>query len=151
MKSLEEVAKIKSLAVTEKENLEKQKKSSKDWNDKKQEELDEVVVFIVDLEEYIDDRKSKEGSNQTEKEAEKPERKVAEGTEKLVQVSLIRGRRYDPATGKLLSKPSTQMFTYSEWQLFKKNFKGLGYTITAVHNDPYGDAAALVTKAEKAE
>lgn len=132
--------------MTAKANLEKEKKANKNWTEAKQDELDEIVVFIVDLDEYIEDREK--NSEQTN-EGSSP--KVAEGTEKLVQVSLIRGRRYDPATGKLLSKPFVQMFTHSEWQLFKKNFKGLGYTITAVHNDPYGDAAALVTKTEKAE
>lgn len=132
-----------------KANLEKEKKANKNWTEAKQDELDEIVVFIVDLDEYIEDREK--NSEQANEGSQESSPKVAEGTEKLVQVSLIRGRRYDPATGKLLSKPFVQMFTHSEWQLFKKNFKGLGYTITAVHNDPYGDAAALVTKAEKAE
>ena len=135
--------------MTAKVNLEKEKKANKNWTEAKQDELDEIVVFIVDLDEYIKDRKK--NSEQSNEGSQESSLKVAEGTEKLVQVSLIRGRRYDPATGKLLSKPFVQMFTHSEWQLFKKNFKGLGYTITAVHNDPYGDAAALVTKAEKAE
>lgn len=135
--------------MTAKANLEKEKKAGKNWTEAKQDELDEIVVFIVDLDEYIEGReKNSEPANEGSQESSS---KVAEGTEKLIQVSLIRGRRYDPATGKLLSKPFIQMFTHSEWQLFKKNFKGLGYTITAVHNDPYGDAAALVTKAEKTE
>lgn len=135
--------------MTAKANLEKEKKANKNWTEAKQDELDEIVVFIVDLDEYIEDREK--NSEQTNEGSQESSPKVTEGTEKLIQVSLIRGRRYDPATGKLLSKPFVQMFTHSEWQLFKKNFKGLGYTITAVHNDPYGDAAALVAKAEKAE
>lgn len=135
--------------MTAKANLEKEKKAGKNWTEAKQDELDEIVVFIVDLDEYIEGREK--NSEQTTEAKQESSSKVAEGTEKLIQVSLIRGRRYDPATGKLLSKPFIQMFTHSEWQLFKKNFKGLGYTITAVHNDPYGDAAALVTKAEKTE
>ena len=51
-------------------------------------------------------------------------------------------------TGKEISKPFIQKFTFAEWQLFKKNFKGLGYTIMAALHDPYGDAEALVYKEE---
>lgn len=49
-------------------------------------------------------------------------------------------------TGKEISKPYTQLFTYSEWQLFKNNFASLGYTIMKVLHDPYGEAAKFVTK-----
>ena len=35
-------------------------------------------------------------------------------------------------------------FSLGEWQLFKQSYKRLGYQITRVINDPYGDAASLV-------
>ena len=68
------------------------------------------------------------------------------GTEKMVHLSLVHGRRFNPFTRKEESAPFTQLFTFAEWQLFKKNFKGLGYTIMEALHDPYGDAAELVTK-----
>ena len=50
-------------------------------------------------------------------------------------------------TGKRKSQSlNTQLFTYSEWQLFKNNFASLGYTIMKVLHDPYGEAAKFVTK-----
>ena len=49
-------------------------------------------------------------------------------------------------TGKEESKPCTQLFTFAEWQLFKKNFKGLGYSIMKVLHDPYGEAKDFVAK-----
>ena len=64
----------------------------------------------------------------------------------MVHVSIERGRRFKPMTGKEESPAYTQMFTFAEWQLFKKTYKGLGYTIMAALHDPYGDAAELVQK-----
>ena len=64
----------------------------------------------------------------------------------MVHLSLVRGRRFNPLTGKEESKVFTQLFTFAEWQLFKKNYKNLGYTIMAALHDPYGDAAEIVTK-----
>ena len=71
---------------------------------------------------------------------------VPKGTEKLVHVKLSTGNRYDPKTGKEINKPVPQMFNYGEWQLFKKNYKLLGYTITEVMNDPFKDATPLIDK-----
>lgn len=146
-KSLAEVAQIKATAEAEKAKLEKQKKSNSDWTDAKQEELDEVVEFIVDIEDYIDERKK-----MSKQEGEQPEVESTyvptKGTEKHVHVSIVRGQKYDPNTGKKISKPYVQMFTFAEWQLFKKSYKRLGYTIEGVLHDPYGDAAELVEKSE---
>lgn len=70
---------------------------------------------------------------------EKPEYTPKTGTEKLVHLSIVRGRRFNPATGEEETKPFTQMFTFAEWLLFKKNHSKLGYTITAVLHNPYED------------
>ena len=64
----------------------------------------------------------------------------------MVHLSLVQGRRFNPLTGKEESKVFTQLFTFAEWQLFKKNYKNLGYTVMAALHDPYGDAAEIVTK-----
>lgn len=146
-KSLAEVAEIKNTALIEKANLENAKKSGKNWTKAMQDELDEVVMFLVDLDEYIEKRSKDSEKSAPEKEAEKPY-ELPKGTEKYVHLSIVRGRRYDPNTGKPISKAYVQMFTYSEWLLFKKNFRGLGYTIEKVLHDPYNEAAAFITKSE---
>ena len=149
-KSLTEVAEIRATALAEKVKLENQKKSGKGWTEEKQDELDEVVGFIVDLDEYIAERSKveKEAGENAEKEAGETTEKyeVAEGTEKHVHLLITRGRKFDPNTGEEISKKYVQLFTFAEWQLFKKSFKGLGYTILKALHDPYGDAAQLVAK-----
>ena len=71
------------------------------------------------------------------------------GSEKMVHLSIVQGRRFSSTTGKELSKPFVQKFTYAEWQLFKKNFKGLGYSIMAVLHDPYNEAKDYVVKEQE--
>jgi hypothetical protein len=73
---------------------------------------------------------------------------VEKGTEKMVHVSIVKGRRFNPSTGKEESAPFVQMFNFGEWQLFKRHFKALGYTIIKALHDPYGDAEDLVTKSK---
>ena len=145
-KSLAEIAEIKAKAVAAKVSLEKQKKANKDWSEAKQNELDEVVEFLVDLDDYLETR-----SNEEEPlEAESTDKyQVPAGTENHVHLSVARGRRFDQNTGKEITKPFTQIFTFAEWQLFKKNHKGLGYSIMAVLHDPYGEAKNFVVKTEE--
>lgn len=64
-------------------------------------------------------------------------------SEKVV-VMVAFGNRYSKRTGKEINPPQKRYFSYGEWQLFKANHKLLGYAITGVINDPYGDAASLV-------
>ena len=138
-----------------KEQLEKRKatleaakaKGGEGWTAKLQEELDNLVLALVDVEEIYEE-KVETTRTQPKNQAPAQEGKYvpAKGTEKSVHVKLIKARRYSSMTGEELSKPYVQIFTFGEWQLFKKNFKSLGYTITEALHDPYGDAAALVTK-----
>lgn len=135
--NLEEVKAYKKQAAARKSELEALKtKGSKAWNDELQDELNDIALFLVDVDDAIEEKVKKE------KEAYTPK----PGTEKMVHLSLVQGRRFNPNTGKEESKPFTQMFTFAEWQLFKNHFKGLGYAIIAVLHDPYGDAAEFVTK-----
>ena len=132
--SLEEIKAYKEAAVSRKAELENLKaQGGKNWKNELQEELDEIAVHLVDVEEIIESRSSTK--------AYTPKK----GTEKMVHLSIIRGRRFNPMTGKEESTPYTQLFTFPEWQLFKKNYKGLGFTILSVLHDPYGDAAELIT------
>lgn len=94
-----------------------------------QEQLDNAVMHLVDVEAIIEEMQQK---------AYKP----AAGTEDLVHLMIVRGRRYNPMTGKEESSPYKQVFTLGEWQLFKANYKGLGFTILKVLHDPFGDAVA---------
>lgn len=139
--SLEDVKSYKKKAVERKAELEAAKaKGGKAWTSDLQEELDEVVLFLVDVDDIIEE-KQKEATSTT-----KNEYVIKPGTEKMVHLSIVRGRRFNPMTGKEESPAYTQMFTFAEWQLFKKTYKGLGYTIMAALHDPYGDAAELVQK-----
>lgn len=139
--SLEGVKSYKKKAVERKAELEAAKaKGGKAWTSDLQEELDEVVLFLVDVDDIIEE-KQKEATSTT-----KNEYVIKPGTEKMVHLSIVRGRRFNPMTGKEESPVFTQMFTFAEWQLFKKTYKGLGYTIMAALHDPYGDAAELVQK-----
>lgn len=114
-------------------------KGGKAWSDVMQEKLDDIVMHLVDVEEYIEAK--------AEVTAEEPAKKtVPPGMENCVVLSIVKGRRFNPMTGAEESQPYTQAFTFSEWQLFKKHYAGLGYSILEVINDPYNDAAGLVVK-----
>lgn len=141
--SLKEIKSYKEQANARKTELEALKaKGGKAWTSELQEELDEVVLFLVDVDDVIEEKQNEATSTPKSKYSVKP------GTEKMVHLSLVRGRRFNPLTGKEESVPFTQLFTFAEWQLFKKNFTRLGYTIMAALHDPYGDAAELVTKSK---
>lgn len=139
--SLEEIKTYKNGVVARKAELEAAKaKGGKAWTSNLQEELDEVVLFLVDIDDIIEEKSSASKTQAKSDYTPKP------GTEKMVHLSIVRGRRFNPMTGEEESPAYTQMFTFAEWQLFKKTYKGLGYTIMAALHDPYGDAAELVQK-----
>lgn len=111
-------------------------KGGKAWTDELQEKLDDIALFLVDIDDAIEEKASSTNASYI----------PASGTENMIHLSLVQGRRFNPHTGKEESKVFNQMFTFAEWQLFKKNHKNLGYTIMAVLHDPYGDAAEFVYK-----
>ena len=136
--SLEDIKSYKRQALEQKAKLEAAKvKGGKDWYPALQEELDEVVLILVDVDDVIEEKTAKSKSNEYV-----PEK----GTEKMVHLSIVQGRRFNPSTGEEVSKPYVQKFTFAEWQLFKNNFVGLGYTIMKVLHDPYNDAEKYVVK-----
>ena len=143
--SLEEIKAYKDEAQKRKAELEALKtKGGKAWTSELQEELDDVALFLVDVDDVIEEKAaSASGETATKTTSYNPE----PGTENMIHLSLVRGRRFNPHTGKEESKVFTQLFTFAEWQLFKKNYKNLGYTVVAALHDPYGDAAQIVTKA----
>lgn len=131
---LGEIKSYKDKALKRKLELEAAKaRGGADWTPALQNELNDIAILLVDIDDVIE-----------EKAAAKPNYKVKPGTEKMVHLSLVHGRRFNPNTGKEESAPFIQLFTFSEWQIFKKNYVNLGYTIMAVMHDPYGDAKKLV-------
>lgn len=134
---LAEVIAIKDEATARKAELEALKaKGGKGWTNSLQEKLNDVVLFLVDVDDIIEVKQANKKAAYTPK----------PGTEKMVHLLIVRGRRFNPMTGKEESTPFMQMFTFAEWQLFKKNFKRLGFTIMKALHDPYGDAAELVVE-----
>ena len=133
--SLNDVKAYKVKAKARKTELEAIKaKGGKDWTSDLQDELNDIAIILVDVDDVIEQKMLE------------PSYTVKPGTENMVHVRIVRGRRFNPLTGKEESSSYVQMFTYGEWQLFKNTFAGLGYTILAALHDPYGDAAKLVTK-----
>lgn len=123
--STKELKAYKTKAQARKNELEALKAKGGDtWANNLQEELNDIAVYLVDIDDALQGQK---------KNVYKP----AAGTENLVHVKMVRGRRFNPRTGKEESKPYVQMFTFSEWLLFKINHKGLGYEIEEILYNPY--------------
>lgn len=131
---------LKELSSEKEQLLQAKKANEKAFTKEQQARLSKVTEDIVDLEEQIELAPEDETPTTTAK------YEVPKGTEKLVHIKLSTGNRFDPKTGKEINKPVPQMFNYGEWQLFKKNYKLLGYTITEVMNDPFKDAIPLIGK-----
>ena len=68
----------------------------------------------------------------------------ADKSDKAVVVMVAFGDRFSKRTGKEVNPPQKRYFSFGEWQVFKQNYKLLGYSITAVINDPFGGAAGLI-------
>lgn len=135
--SFEQVDAYRKEAEHRKEELEAVKaETPKKWSEKSQEELDNIVLLLVDIDDIIEEKLKEQG----------PVYSVPDGTEKMVHLLLVKGRRFNPHTGAEESKEYKQMFTYAEWQLFRQNFAALGYTIARVLHDPYDEAKDFVLK-----
>lgn len=93
---------------------------------------DDILDFISEASAYSKELASKEKASSGY--AVKP------GTEDCVHLRLQYGKRFDSSTGKEISPSYVQVFTYSEWQLFKAHHISLGYRIAEVLHDPYGEA-----------
>lgn len=127
-KTYQELMEIKADTEKRQKELEQLKaKGGKDWTIDLQDELNEGTLFLVDIEELIEEK------------ANEPETKYvpAKGTEKLVHARISKGRRFDPTTGEEITKPYVQMFTYGEWKLFQQNSKSIGFVILEVIHNPY--------------
>lgn len=95
-------------------------------------------MLLVDVEDIIEAKKS-----------ESVAYVVPKGSEDMVHLKVVKGRRFNPNTGIEESKPYNIMLTYSEWHHFKNNFSGLGYVILEVLHDKYNEAEPYVFKEKK--
>ena len=95
--------------------------------------LDEIIGEIADIDEELKPVEHGKVGYIPEK-----------GTEKMIHLMIVRGRRFNPQTGKEVSKPFKQYFTFGEFQLFKKNASLLGYAVLEVLHDPYNQANEIV-------
>ena len=109
------------------------------WTKELQDELDELVSSAIDLEDQLEELEKQM--------AEEPAGyEVPKGTENMVHLSIVRGRRFNPQTGKEESAAYTQIFSANEFNLFKKSATLLGYSVIKVLHDPTGEAEAMVVK-----
>ena len=108
--------------------------------------LDEIIGTIADVEEELVVAVKNEPANEQDEPANEQAYSPAKGTEKLVHLMIVRGRRFNPMTGKEESNPYLQTFTYGEFQLFKNNAHLLGYSVLEVLHDPYNEAHELIVK-----
>ena len=142
-KSVQELQEIEKGYKGRQKELETLKsKGGKNWTMEAQEELNEVTLFLVDIEELIEKKESEatteESTEKKESEATTTDKYVpAKGTEKLVHLKISKGRRFDPESGKEITKPYVQTFTYGEWKLFQQNHKNIGFVIVETLHNPY--------------
>lgn len=138
--SLEDLKAYKANAEQRKTKLEALKaEGGKAWNDKLQDELDEIALLLVDVKDIIEEK-----SALTQEPVSQKKYVVAPGTENMVHLEIVHGRRFNPMTGKEESPIYKQLFTFAEWQLFKQSHRGLGYIIKNVLHDPYNEAKKFV-------
>lgn len=147
LKPEELAAHRKELMVRKAELLQKKKAGA--ITDEEQSELDELAVYLVTVDKLAA-KKPTIGLGATAPEAEKPveQSKPAEqpkatgyvppkGEENIAVLSLTKGRRFNPDTGKREAPVFTQKFNASEYRLFMAHYKSLGYTIEEVVYNPF--------------
>lgn len=121
-------------------------------------EIDELSIYISDIDDIIEAKQKAEEPATEEPVAEEPtatatEEPVAEepaAEEKkatkrkasknaVVKLQIVYGQRFDPRTGKEISKQFVQAFNYAEALNFSRSYKQLGYRIIKVIDNPFED------------
>ena len=122
------------------------------WTPEQQKDLDgltEALTLLGYTEEPTDSQPETEQPKPTSKRSEKTLAKGFEPSDRdkrKVFLKIRRGTKFDPNTGKPIGKPYVQAFNYGEWVNFAKNYDKLGYTVTEVLYDPYGEAEKMFNK-----
>ena len=135
LKPEELAAHQKELMVRKAELLQKKKDGA--IADEEQAELEELAVYLVAV------GKLAKKSEQAKPEQQKPEQAKPhayvppKGEENVAVLSLTKGRRFNPDTGKREAPVFTQKFSANEYRLFMAHYKSLGYTIEEVIYNPF--------------
>ena len=135
LKPEELAAHQKELMVRKAELL--QKKKDGVIADEEQVELEDLAVYLVAVGKLV------KKPEQTKPEQAKPEQAKPrayvppKGEENVAVLSLTKGRRFNPDTGKREAPVFTQKFNASEYRLFMEHYKSLGYTIEEVIYNPF--------------
>lgn len=119
------------------------------WTPEQQKDLDGLNDALALLG-YTDESEQTDPEEKpTPKRGEKKPAKTfkpSERDKRKVFLEIRRGSKFDPNTGKPLSKPYVQAFNYGEWVNFAKNYDKLGFTVLEVLYDPYGEATKMFNK-----
>lgn len=137
---VEQLKELKARQIQRKNALENVKKANKGLTAEQQEELNSIAMYLVDIDEAIESKSgtAEQPASEQGQQAVEAAYTPAPGTEKLVHVKIVRGRRFNPNTGTEETQPYVQKFTKGEWRLFKKHHKKLGYSIMEIMYNPYG-------------
>ena len=140
LKPEELAAHQKELMVRKAELL--QKKKDGIIADEEQAELEELAVYLVAVGKLAK-KPEQQKSEQAKPEQQKPEQAKPhayippKGEENVAVLSLTKGRRFNPDTGKREAPVFTQKFSANEYRLFMAHYKSLGYTIEEVIYNPF--------------
>lgn len=125
----------KELMVRKAELL--QKKKDGVIADEEQAELEELAVYLVAVGKLAK-KPEQQKSEQAKPEQAKPHAYIPpKGEENVAVLSLTKGRRFNPDTGKREAPVFTQKFSANEYRLFMAHYKSLGYTIEEVIYNPF--------------
>lgn len=135
LKPEELAAHQKELMVRKAELL--QKKKDGVIADEEQAELEELAVYLVAVGKLAK-KPEQQKSEQAKPEQAKPHAYIPpKGEENVAVLSLTKGRRFNPDTGKREAPVFTQKFSANEYRLFMAHYKSLGYTIEEVIYNPF--------------
>lgn len=131
LKPEELAAHQKELMVRKAELLQKKKDGVIAYEE--QAELEGLALYLVAV-----DKLTKKPTATAKPEQTKPHTYVPpKGEENIAVLSLTKGRRFNPDTGKREAPVFIQKFNANEYRLFMAHYKSLGYTIEEVIYNPF--------------
>lgn len=135
LKPEELAAHQKELMVRKAELL--QKKKDGVIANEEQAELEELAVYLVAVGKLAKKPEQQKPEQQKPEQAKSSAYVPPKGEENVAVLSLTKGRRFNPDTGKREAPVFTQKFSASEYRLFMAHYKSLGYTIEEVIYNPF--------------
>lgn len=135
LKPEELAAHQKELMVRKAELL--QKKKDGVIADEEQAELEELAVYLVAVGKLAKKPEQQKPEQQKPEQAKPHVYTPPKGEENVAVLSLTKGRRFNPDTGKREAPVFTQKFSANEYRLFMAHYKSLGYTLEEVIYNPF--------------